>query len=46
MQNFYVSYQGKAKLQPLLAEIGWMQNLIIVTRCKDNLERAFYIRTF
>ncbi len=44
MRNFYVSYHRKTKLQPLVAEIGWSHNLIIMTRCKDDLEREFYIR--
>ncbi len=44
MRNFYVSYHRKTKLQPLVAEIGWTHNLIVITRCKDDLEREFYIR--
>ncbi len=44
IRNFYVSYHRKAKLQPLVAEIGWTHNLIIMTRCKGDLEREFYIR--
>jgi predicted nuclease of restriction endonuclease-like (RecB) superfamily len=44
MRSFYSTYAGKAKLQPLVAEIGWTHNLIVLDRCKDNLEREFYIR--
>ena len=32
------------KLQPLVGEISWSKNLVIVARCKDPLEREFYIR--
>ena len=44
MRNFYVLYAKDTKLQPLVAEIGWTHNLIIMERCKDHLERKFYIR--
>jgi predicted nuclease of restriction endonuclease-like (RecB) superfamily len=32
------------KLQPLVGEVGWSHNVIIMSKCKDNLEREFYIR--
>ncbi len=44
MRNFYLEYQSKRKLQPLVAEISWSHNLIIMERCKDVLEREFYMR--
>ncbi|MFN3406035.1 MAG: YhcG family protein [Cytophagaceae bacterium] len=44
MRNFYVDYQGKTKLQPMVAEIGWSHNLIIMEKCKDDLEREFYMK--
>ncbi len=31
------------KLQPLVGEISWSKNLVIVARCKDPLEREFYL---
>ena len=31
------------KLQPLVGEISWSKNLIIMARSKDNLEREFYL---
>jgi predicted nuclease of restriction endonuclease-like (RecB) superfamily len=37
MRNFYATYSHKSKLQPLVAEIGWSHNLIILDRCNDNL---------
>ena len=32
------------KLQPLAAEISWTKNIIIMERCKDELQREFYIK--
>ena len=43
MMQFYVEYQGDEKLQPLVAEISWAKHLVIMTKCKDSLERQFYI---
>lgn len=44
MREFYLAYRSQEKVQPLVAQIGWSQNLIILTRCSDPLEREFYIR--
>jgi len=44
MRQFYLEYRDNEKLQPLVGEIGWSHNLIIFQRCKDPLEREFYIR--
>lgn len=44
MRQFYQEYRDSAKLQPLVGEIGWTHNLVIMGRCKDSLEREFYIR--
>ena len=44
MRSFYLCYQEGSKLQPLVAEIAWSHNLIILEKCKDDLEREFYIR--
>jgi predicted nuclease of restriction endonuclease-like (RecB) superfamily len=44
MKSFYETYKVNLKLQPLVAEIGWVQNSIIIEKCKDLLEREFYIR--
>lgn len=44
MRNFFVLYSQNQKLQPLVAEIGWTHNLIIMEKCKDGLQREFYIR--
>lgn len=44
MRLFYESYVNNEKLAPLVREIGWSHNLVIVEKCKDDLEREFYIR--
>jgi len=44
MRNFYLCYADDEKLQPLVAEIAWAHNLVIMEKCQDPLEREFYIR--
>jgi predicted nuclease of restriction endonuclease-like (RecB) superfamily len=44
MRSFYTTYAQNVKLQPLVAEIGWAHNLIIMEKCEDKLESEFYIR--
>lgn len=44
MRNFYTEYRDTPILQPLVADLSWTKNLVIVERCKDNLEREFYLR--
>jgi predicted nuclease of restriction endonuclease-like (RecB) superfamily len=44
MRNFYLGYQKNTKLQPMVAEISWSHNIVIMEKCKDDLEREFYIR--
>ncbi len=44
MRQFYAEYNNDEKLQPLVGEISWAKHLIVMARCKDNLEREFYIR--
>ncbi len=43
MRNFYIEYEDNQKLQSMTAEIGWTHNVTIFQKCKDNLERQFYI---
>ena len=44
MRQFYSSYKDNAKLQPLVGEISWTNNVIIMQRCKDDIQREFYIK--
>ena len=32
------------KLAPLVREISWSNNIIIMEKCKDDLQREFYIQ--
>ncbi|MBN1662497.1 MAG: DUF1016 family protein [Deltaproteobacteria bacterium] len=43
MKQFYQAYAGNEKLSPLVREIGWTHNIIIL-QCKNDLQREFYIR--
>ncbi len=44
MRQFYQEYHDDEKLQPLVGEISWSNNLVIMSRCKDPQEREFYLR--
>lgn len=44
MRNFYLTYRDSEKLAPLVREISWSNNIIIVEKCKDDLQREFYIQ--
>ena len=45
MKSFYLTYRDKPKLQPMVAEIGWTHNIIILDKCEADLEREFYLLT-
>ena len=44
MRQFHMEYREHEKLQPLVGEIAWAHNLAIMSKCKDPLEREFYLR--
>ena len=44
MRTFYLTYRDYPNLPPLVAEIGWSHNIIIIEKCKDPLRREFYLR--
>lgn len=44
MRNFYLTYCNSEKLAPLVREISWSNNIAIMEKCKDDLQREFYIR--
>jgi len=44
MAQFYTEYHDVANLVPLVREISWSKHVTILKRCKDNLERQFYIQ--
>jgi predicted nuclease of restriction endonuclease-like (RecB) superfamily len=44
MRQFFEAYQGRPKLSPLVRELSWTHNLLILSRCKHEEEREFYLR--
>jgi predicted nuclease of restriction endonuclease-like (RecB) superfamily len=44
MRQFYLEYKENKKLQPLVGEISWTKNVIIMSRCKDDQQKEFYLR--
>jgi predicted nuclease of restriction endonuclease-like (RecB) superfamily len=44
MCQFFEIYRDQSKLAPLLRELSWSHNLLIMSRCKRDEEREFYLR--
>jgi len=44
MRQFYEAYRGNEILSPLVREISWTKNLVILERCKADAEREFYLQ--
>lgn len=44
MKKFYDSYKENIKLQQLVGEIPWGQNIVILDKCKTIQEKEFYIK--
>ncbi|MCX5773503.1 MAG: PDDEXK nuclease domain-containing protein, partial [Fusobacteria bacterium] len=44
MKQFYETYQDNEKLATLWRELPWTQNMVILSRCKSEEEREFYLR--
>ena len=44
MRQFFETYAEDEKLSPLVREISWSHNLVILSSCKDSLGREFYLR--
>ena len=44
MAQFYTEYHNVTNIVPLVREISWSKHVTILKRCKDNLERQFYIQ--
>lgn len=42
MRNFYLSYRNSKKPALLVREISWSNNIVIMEKCKDDLQREFY----
>ncbi len=43
MRRFYSRYSNNEKLRQLVAEIPWGQNLLILSKIKDDKEAEFYL---
>jgi predicted nuclease of restriction endonuclease-like (RecB) superfamily len=43
IKQFYEAYARDEKLAPLVREISWTKNLVIIERCKQSAERQFYL---
>jgi predicted nuclease of restriction endonuclease-like (RecB) superfamily len=44
MKKFYEVYHINEKLAPLVREISWSHNVVIMEKCKDEQEKVFYIQ--
>jgi predicted nuclease of restriction endonuclease-like (RecB) superfamily len=44
MMQFYETYRTSPKLSPLVRELSWTHNLLILNRAKREEEREFYLR--
>ncbi len=44
MRQFYDTYQAEQKVSPLVRQLSWTHNLIILSQCKSPEEREFYLR--
>ena len=44
MKQFYETYKDSPKLSALVREISWTNNLAIMSRCKTDVEKEFYLR--
>jgi predicted nuclease of restriction endonuclease-like (RecB) superfamily len=45
MRQIYDAYSSWRKLAPLVREISWSDNLLILSRCKTERAKAFYLET-
>lgn len=43
MRTLYQEYSKSELLQPVVAEVGWTHNIIILEKCKDEHQRFFYL---
>ena len=44
MRQFYIEYQEHSNLQQLAGEIPWFSNITILSKVKDPVARAYYLR--
>ena len=41
MRKFYLNYEAQLKLAPLVQQIGWTHNIVIMEKTRDFLAREF-----
>ncbi len=44
MRQFFEIYRGDTKVSPLVRQLPWTHNLLILSKCKRPEEREFYLR--
>jgi predicted nuclease of restriction endonuclease-like (RecB) superfamily len=44
MKQFYETYRQNQKLAPLVRELSWTHNLLILGKCRRSEEQEFYLR--
>ena len=44
MKQFYEMYYNNQIVSPLVTQLSWINNLLIMSSCKTDTEREFYIR--
>lgn len=44
MKKFYETYKDNKFVSPLVTQISWTNHLLIMSGCKSDEEREFYIR--
>ena len=44
MRQFYLEYKDRPKMQPLVAQIPWSHNIIILDKTKNDYEKEYYCR--
>ena len=44
MKQFYETYKENKKLSPLVTQVSWTNNLIIMSGRKSDIEKEFYLR--
>lgn len=44
MRQFYETYHDDEKVSPVVRQLPWTHNLLIMSRCKRPEEREFYLR--
>ena len=44
MRKFYIEYKDKPKVQQLVAQIPWGQNIVILTKTSNDYQKEYYLR--